>query len=69
MCLVLQSVIRYRYPKTLSILCFQQSLHAGAPTIEPHLHLVAIPVSAFEDAVVEYKAESETDDEGDMMNA
>ena len=46
-----------------------QSLHAGVSTIEPRLRPAAIPVSAFEDAVVEYKADSETDDEGDMMNA
>lgn len=29
----------------------------------------AIPFSAFEDAVEEYNADSETDDEGDMREA
>ena len=31
------------------------SLHAGVSTIEPRFRQAAIPVSAFEDAVVEYK--------------
>ena len=45
------------------------SLHAGVSTIEPHLRQAAILFSAFADAVDEYKADSETDDEGDMRNA
>ena len=43
-------------------------LHAGVSTIEPQIWQ-AIPFSAFVDAVEDYEADSETDDEGDMMNA
>ena len=43
-------------------------LHAGVSTIEPQIWQ-AIPFSAFIDAVEDYEADSETDDEGDMMNA
>jgi hypothetical protein len=43
-------------------------LHAGVSTIEPQPR-AAIPFSAFADAVEEYEADSETDDEGDGMNA
>ena len=42
-------------------------LHAGVSTIEPQIRQ-AIPCSAFVDAVEDYEADSETDDEGDMMN-
>jgi hypothetical protein len=43
-------------------------LHAGVSTVEPQTRQ-AIPFSAFIDAVEDYEADSETDDEGDMMNA
>jgi hypothetical protein len=44
------------------------SLHAGVSTVEPQTRQ-AIPFEAFVDAVEEYEADSETDDEGDQMNA
>ena len=44
-------------------------LHAGVSTFEPQQCLAAIPTSAFADAVQDYKADSETDDEGDMITA
>jgi cation transport regulator ChaB len=37
-------------------------------TVEPQTHQ-AIPFEAFVDAVEKYVADSETDDEGDQMNA
>ena len=43
-------------------------LHARVSTIEPQIRQ-AIPFSAFVDAVEDYEADTETDDEGDMMNA
>ena len=43
-------------------------LHAGVSTIEPQIRQ-AIPFLAFVDAVEDYEVDSETDDEGDMMNA
>jgi hypothetical protein len=47
---------------------FSIRLHAGVSTIEPQIRQ-AIPFSAFVDAVEDYEADTETDDEGDMMNA
>ena len=44
------------------------SLHAGVSTIEP-VSRHAISFSAFVDAVEEYIADSETDDEGSMRDA
>ena len=43
-------------------------LHVKVSTIDPQAR-AAILFSAFTDAVEEYKVESGTDDEGDMMNA
>ena len=43
-------------------------LHAGVSTVEPQTRQ-AIPFDAFIDAVDDYEAESQTDDEGDQMNA
>ena len=43
-------------------------LHAGVSTVEPQTRQ-AIPFEAFVDAVEEYEADSETDDEGDQLNA
>ena len=45
-----------------------QSLHAGVSTMEPQQRQ-AISFSAFVDAVEEYERDSETDDEGDMIEA
>jgi hypothetical protein len=42
-------------------------LHASVSTVERQTHQ-AIPFEAFIDAVEEYQADSETDDEGDQMN-
>lgn len=44
------------------------SLHAGVSTTEGWIHQ-AIPHSAFVDAVNDYVANSETDDEGSMVEA
>ena len=41
-------------------------LHAGVSTVEPQ-QCAAIPFLAFANAVEEYEAGSETDDEGDML--
>ena len=43
-------------------------LHAGVSTVEPQTRQ-AIPFDAFIDAVDDYEADSQTDDEGDQMNA
>jgi hypothetical protein len=43
-------------------------LHAGVSTCEPQTPQ-AIPFEAFVDAVEDYEADSETDDEGSQRNA
>ena len=43
-----------------------KSLHAGISTMPPTSH--AIPLSAFVDAVEEYKEDSATDSEGSMRD-
>jgi len=43
-------------------------IHARVSTVEPQTRQ-AIPFNAFMDAVEEYEVDSETDDEGDQMNA
>ena len=47
---------------------FETSVHAGVSTTVNRIHQV-IPESAFADAVNDYIADDETDDEGDMILA
>ena len=50
----------------LYLLMAIKSLHAGISTMPPTSH--AIPLSAFVDAVEEYKEDSATDSEGSMRD-
>ena len=51
-----------------NLIPFKSSLHAGVSTTVAEIHQ-AIPKSAFVDAVNDYVANSETDEEGDMIEA
>jgi hypothetical protein len=51
----------------MNLISFENSLHAGVSTTV--FLRQAIPQSAFEDAVKDYVADPETDDEGDMYEA
>lgn len=53
----------------LNLIPFKTSLHAGISTTTAIGIRQAIPESAFVDAVNDYVANSETDDEGDMYEA
>jgi hypothetical protein len=60
---------RFFFSLHISIYLFAiPRLHAGVSTVEPQTGQ-AIPFEAFVDAVEEYEADSETDDEGDQIIA
>lgn len=55
------------FSNKMNLISFENSLHAGVSTTV--FLRQAIPQSAFEDAVKDYVADPETDDEGDMYEA
>src|ERR1700679_343539 len=56
------------FKRSGNLILFKISLHAGLSTTEVK-YRQGIPHSAFVDAVNEYEADSETDDEGSMLDA